>query len=100
MAATSQPMIWASTTDFIKALPLTKAFEPCYQWDNDARAFTDEQEVTADGKKVWQSEALLHMGYGRQLTPVRVRIATNKTPEFAPDPAVLAAALGVSAGRA
>lgn len=86
-------MIWVDAK-LANELPLSKEFEPVYAWDNAARTFTDQQERDDKGNLVWQAEALLQTGYGRQTTPVKVRIAAAQRPDVHPDPMKLLAALG------
>lgn len=94
MATNSTMMIWADDA-LARALALTKNFEPVRVWDNEARAFTDDQDKTDAGVPVWESEALIPTGWGAKVTPVRVRMASQSAPTIAPDPVRLMASLGL-----
>ena len=86
-------IMWPSP-EVLQAMPLSKTFEPQNSWDNEARQWSSEQEIL-EGLPVWKSEALMHVGYGRALTPVEVRVLSKDKPAYAPDPLKLARMLGV-----
>lgn len=90
--------IWASPT-LARNLPLTSGFEPVRVWDNEKRAFTDEQQKKND-LPVWQAEALLPTGWGAQLTPVAVRMASASKPAITVDPARVLEAMGMTQPQA
>lgn len=90
--------IWASPM-LARNLPLTTGFEPVQVWDNENRRFTDEQ-LKKDGLPVWQADALLPTGWGAQLSPVSVRMASASKPTITPDPARVLDAMGMGAQQA
>lgn len=92
--ATNTMMIWVDDA-LARALALTKNFEPVRVWDNEARAFSEAQDKTDAGVPVWEAEALIPMGWGAKVTPVRVRMASESAPTVAPDPVRLMASLGL-----
>lgn len=92
------PIIWASPA-LASALPLTKPFEAVYEWDNEARKFSDTQQVI-DGQRVWQAEALLPQGWGRDTAPLAVRMLSVVQPTIKPDPAKVVEALGMTQPQA
>lgn len=92
------PIIWVSPA-LANALPLTKPFEPVYEWDNEARKFSETQQ-TIDGQRVWQAEALLPQGWGRDTAPLAVRMLSAVQPTMKPDPARLIEALGMAPSQA
>lgn len=74
--------------ELAEALPLVRAFEPVMTWDNEKRQFLDVQQVE-DGQPVWEGQALLPVGWGRELTPIRVRMLSATRPAITPDPSKL-----------
>lgn len=89
-------MLWI-TEEIAAVFPLTKAFEPVRVWDEKESKFTDEQQTDERGTPIWESEALLKMGWGANLTPIRVRMASRTQPTAKPDPMKLAQMLGMAA---
>ena len=80
-------ILWC-TDELAEVLPLVRAFEPVMTWDNQKREFLDVQQTEA-GQLVWESQALLPMGWSRELTPVRVRMLSATRPAITPDAAKL-----------
>ena len=79
--------------ELLAAMPITKECSPVYNWDNEARTFTDTQSTDDNGVPVWETEALLPVGWGRTTTPIKLRIASAKKPDVKPDPMKLMAIL-------
>lgn len=89
-------IVWADSI-LIKALPLTRHFEPVRVWDNAEKTFKLEQATDpATRLPLWEAEALLPMGWGKQSTPIRVRTGSSTRPTASPDPARLLAVLDSS----
>ena len=93
-AKTTPPIIWADSA-LLAVLPLTKGFEPVRVWSAEERQYTAVQEQ-AEGIPVWEAQALWHIGYGRDLTPVKIRTTSPVLPAFRPEPLKLARLLGMS----
>lgn len=84
--ANSTPLILHVTPKILDVMPVTRECAPVREWDNAARVFTDTQVRDDNGLPVWETEALLPVGWGRTTTPVRLRIAAAKKPAVKPDP--------------
>lgn len=87
-------LILTVSAELAKALPLTKAFEPVNVWDNASRQFLDQQETNPQGVPIWEASALMAVGWGADLEPVRIRMASQTKPAIEPDPMKLMAVLG------
>lgn len=92
MAKTS--LILHVSEELARALPLTKTFEPVQVWDNENRQFLDRQETNPQGVPLWESSALLAVGWGADIDSVRIRMASQTKPAIEPDPVKLLAVLG------
>lgn len=92
MANSNQIMLHVNR-GLLEAMPITKECSPVYDWDNETRSFTDAQSTDDNGVPVWETEALLPVGWGRTTTPIRLRIASAKKPNVKPDPMKLMAVL-------
>lgn len=84
MSSKNPEMLWVSR-ELAEALPLVRPFEPAAVWDNEKKKFLDVQQQE-DGLPVWESQALLTLGWGRQVTSVRIRILSKSDPGITPDP--------------
>lgn len=89
-------IIWVSP-DLAKNLPLTREFDPVYEWDSGAKVFSSVQS-TKDGLPIWQSEALIKVGWNADLRPVKVRLCSTSKPLIKPDPQKLAQLLIPASG--
>lgn len=81
-------ILWINL-DLAKNLPLTREFEPVYEWDSATKSFSLTQ-ATKDGVLVWQSEALIKLGWNADLKPVKIRLCSVTRPQIKPDPNKLA----------
>lgn len=99
MSKTSTPILWLPAR-IAKHLPIVKAPEPIQTWSSTERVFTDEQQTDDSGTPLWRVQALLGMGWGGDLAPVEIRIASATRPDIAPNPSALMAFLGVDAPAA
>lgn len=91
--ANSSPIMLHVNRELLAAMPITKECSPVYEWDNENRTFTDTQSTDDNGVLVWETEALLPVGWGRTTTPIKLRIAAPQRPAVKPDPMKLLAIL-------
>lgn len=87
MSNKNPEILWVSR-ELAEVLPLVRRFEPAAVWDNEKKKFLDVQQQE-DGLPVWESQALLTLGWGRQVTSVRIRILSETDPDITPDPTKL-----------
>lgn len=82
-------LILTVTPETAKTLALTKEFSAVNVWDNAQGMFTDEQQTNDNGLPIWESVALMAVGWGEQVESVRIRIVSPSKPDVRPSRAKL-----------
>lgn len=55
-------------------------FEPVAIWDSEQNRYTDEQMCTSEGVPIFQASAMARQGFRGDLSPIKIRIATDDIP--------------------